>query len=86
MRQGEQHVTKKLIWLVFNKNVQPKGEQPSINEQIVLAENYLDRRFEIVSRAKKLLTCLSSKAFFIITREPKMCKQRDFYKLKLLKI
>ena len=52
----EQHVTKKLKRFIFNDDVKPKGEQSSIHEHLfnnpICAENYLDSRFDILSRAK----------------------------------
>ena len=52
----KQHVTKKLKNFIFNDDVKPKGEQSSIHEHLVnnriSAENYLESRFEILSRAR----------------------------------
>ena len=52
----EQHVTKKLKRFIFNDNIKPKGEQPSIYEHLlnslIYTENYLDSRLEILSRAR----------------------------------
>ena len=47
------------------------------------AKNYLDSRFEILSRAINSYHLLVLKPQFIRTREPKNYKQQDFYNLKL---
>ena len=83
------HVTKKLKRFIFNDDVKPKGEQSSIHQHLlnnpVCAENYLDNRFEILSRARNTYHLSVLESLFIRTREPKICKQRDFYNLKLYK-
>ena len=85
----EQHVTKKLKRFIFNDDVKPKGEQSSIHQHLlnnpVCAENYLDNRFEILSRARNTYHLSVLESLFIRSREPKICKQRDFYNLKLYK-
>ena len=49
-------VPERLPIAIFNDNVKPKGEQPSIHEHLLnnlsFAENYLDSRFEILPRAR----------------------------------
>ena len=69
----EHHVTKKLKRFIFNDNVKPKGEQSSTHEHLlnnpICAENYLDSRFKILSRARNTyhLSVLESlfKYFFV---------------------
>ena len=72
----EQHVTKKLKWFVFNDDVKPKGEQSSIQEHLlnnpVCAENYLDGRLEILSRARNSYHLSVLELLFNKTREPKI--------------
>ena len=85
----EQHVTKKLKRFIFNGDVKPKGEQSSIYEHILknlsCAENYLDSRLKILSRARNSYHLSVLESLFIRTREQKICKQRDFHSLKLYK-
>ena len=84
----EQHVTKKLKRFIFSYDVKPKVEQSSIQEHLlnnpICAENYLNSRFEILSRARNTYHLSVLESLFIRTREPKICKQ-DFYNLKLYK-
>ena len=74
---------------IFNDDVKPKGEQSSIHEHLlnnpICAENYLDSRFEILSKARNTYHLSVLEPLFIRTREPKVCKQRDFYNLKVHK-
>ena len=85
----EQHVTKKLKKFIFNDEAKPKGDQSSIHEHLlnnpVCAKNYMDSRFKIVSRARNTYHLSVLESLFIRSLEPKICKQRDVYNLKLYK-
>ena len=85
----EQYATKKLKRFIFNDDVNPKGEQSSIHDHLLknpnCAENYLDSKFKIISRARNSYHFSLLKPLFIRTREPKIFKQRDFYNSKLYK-
>ena len=84
----EQHVTKKLKKFIYD-DVKPKCEQSLIHEHLlnnpIYADNYLDNRFEILSRARYTYHLSFLESIFIRTRESKICKQRDFNNLKLYK-
>ena len=83
----EQHVTKKLKIFIFNDDVKPKSEQSPIHEHLlnnlICVENNLDSKFKILSRARNTYHLSFLEPLFIKTCKPKMCKQQDFYNLKL---
>ena len=85
----EHYVTKKLKRFIFNDDVKTKGEQSLIHEYFlnnsICAENYLESRFEILSRARNTYHLSVLESLFIRTREPKICNKQDIYNLKFYK-
>ena len=77
------------VCFIFYDDLNPKGEQSSIHEHFLnnssCAEKYLDSRFEILPKAKNSYHLSVLESLFIETRKWKICKQRDFYNLKLYK-
>ena len=65
------------VCFIFYDDLNPKGEQSSIHEHLLnnpsCAKNYLDSRFEILSRARNSYHLSVLESLFIRARESKIC-------------
>ena len=88
-RQARAAFQKKLKRFIFNDNLKPKGKKSSVHEHLLnslsFAKNYLESRFEILSRARNTYYLSVLESLLIRTPEQKICKQRVFFNLKLYK-